>query len=117
MYEVIHVNNIDYNSLGEKIKSKRRAAGYTQEKLAEICDISTGFLGHIESGTRAPSLETLYNIACALHSGIDYFLFDSAPDSDNFLEQVSSFAKSKGVENYNRFCRAVKIFAEHIDEI
>lgn len=110
------MNNIDYNRLGEKIKSKRRAAGYTQEKLAEICDISTGFLGHIESGTRAPSLETLYNIACALHSGIDYFLFDSA-DNDNFLEQVGSYAKSKGIDTYNRFCKTVRIFAEHIDEI
>lgn len=111
------MNNIDYHNLGEKVKQKRRELGYTQEKLAEICDISTGFLGHIENGTRAPSLETLYNIACALHTGIDYFLFDSAAETDNFLEQIGSYVHSKNLSSYNRFCNIIKILAEHIDEI
>ena len=111
------MNNIDYHKLGEKIRLKRREAGYTQEKLAEICGISTGFLGNIESGTRAPSLETLYNLACALHSGIDYFLLDSAADTDSFIEQISSFVRSANPDLYNRFCNPIKILAEHIDEI
>lgn len=111
------MKNIDYYTMGEKIKSKRRELGYTQEKLAEICDISTGFLGHIENGTRSPSLETLYNIACALHSGIDYFLFDSASDNNNFIEQVNSYVSSKNPKSYTRFCNMIKILAEHIDEI
>lgn len=111
------MNNIDYHKLGGKVRLKRREMGYTQEKLAEICDISTGFLGHIESGTRAPSLETLYNLSCALHSGIDYFLFDSATDSDNMLEQIGSAVRSKNPDVYNRFCNTVRILAEHIDEI
>lgn len=111
------MNNIDYHRLGEKVRQKRREAGYTQEKLAEICDISTGFLGHIESGTRAPSLETLYSIAGALHSGIDYFLFDSAASNDNMLEQICSAVRSSHPDSYTRFCNTVRIFAEHIDEI
>ena len=53
------MNNINYVNLGEKIKSTRKERGYTQEKLAEICDISTGFLGHIERGTRKLSLDRL----------------------------------------------------------
>mgnify|MGYP004498170747 FL=1 len=111
------MNNINYRKLGEKVKQKRRESGYTQEKLAEMCDISTGFLGHIESGTRTPSLETLYSIACALHSGVDYFLFDSAVDSDNILEQIGSVVRSKKPHVYKHFCNTVKILAEHIDEI
>ncbi len=111
------MNNIDYHTLGYKIRIKRRECGYTQEKLAEICDISTGFLGHIENGTRSPSLETLYSIACALHSGIDYFLFDSAVAFDNLLEQIGSAVRSKSPDSYARFCNTVKILAEHIDEI
>ncbi len=111
------MNNIDYHKLGDKIRIKRREHGYTQEKLAEICDISTGFLGHIENGTRAPSLETLYSIACALHSGIDCFLFDSAVDPDNLLEQIGSAVRGKTSDSYNRFCNIVKLLADHIDEI
>lgn len=111
------MNNIDYRKLGEKVRTKRREAGYTQEQLAEICDISTGFIGHIESGTRAPSLETLYSIAGALHSGVDYFLFDSAANNDNLLEQIGSVVRSKHPAAYTRFCNTVRILAEHIDEI
>jgi len=111
------MNSIDYRKLGEKVRLKRREAGYTQEQLAEICDISTGFVGHIESGTRAPSLETLYSIACVLHSGIDYFLFDSAADNDNMIEQISSAVRSKSPDLYDRFCNTVRIIAEHIEEI
>lgn len=111
------MNNIDYHKLGEKVRAKRREMGYTQEKLAEICNISTGFLGHIESGTRAPSLETLYSLACTLHSGIDYFIFDSACTPDNLLEQIATTVRSKDPQSYARFCNTVRILAEHIDEI
>lgn len=111
------MNNINYHKLGEKVKRKRLEIGYTQEKLAEICDISTGFLAHIESGNRAPSLETLYHIACALHSGIDYFLFDSARESTQFLELINSFVQSKSNDSYSNFCNIVKILAENIDKL
>lgn len=111
------MNNIDYHKLGSKVRLKRRELGYTIEKLAEICDISTGFLGHIESGTRAPSLETLYRLACALHSGVDYFLFDSADNTDNLLEQIGSAVRGSKPDSYKRFCNTVRILADHIDEI
>lgn len=111
------MDNINYHKLGEKVRLKRREMGYTQEKLAEICDISTGFLGHIESGTRAPSLETLYSIACALKSGVDYFLLDSASNTDNMLEQIDSVVRGKSPQAYERFCKTVRVLAEHIDEI
>ena len=67
------MNNINYVNPAKKLNlSKER--GYTQEKLAEICDISTGFLGHIERGTRKLSLDTLFCIATVLNVSIDYLL-------------------------------------------
>ena len=105
------MNNINYVSLGEKIKSTRKEQGYTQEKLAEICDISTGFLGHIER------LYTLFCIATVLNVSIDYLLIDSANKSDNFLEQMDSVARSLNPSAYNSFRKTVKILAEHIDEM
>ena len=111
------MDKIDYHKLGERIKTKRRECGYTQEELAEICDISTGFLGHIESGSRSPSLETLYSIACALHCGVDHFLIGSAVASDVFFEQLDSYVQSKNPDLYCHFRGIVKVLAEHIDEI
>ena len=111
------MNNINYVNLGKKIKSTRKERGYTQEKLAEICDISTGFLGHIERGTRKLSLDTLFCIATVLNVCIDYLLIDSANKSDNFLEQMDSVARSLNPSAYNSFRKTVKILAEHIDEM
>jgi len=111
------VNTIDYRKLGSQIKEKRYKCGYTQEKLAELCDISAGFLGHIENGTRTLSLDTLYKLACALNVSIDYLLIDSAIGSDNFLEQIAAAVRLQKPDTYNRFCKTVKILAEHIDEM
>lgn len=109
--------NIDYKKVGKRIREKRKEFGYTQEKLAEICDISTGFLGHIENGSRTPSLETLYSIACALSCGIDFFLFDTSVNDDSFFSQISNYVKKENPKAYPQFCKTVKILAEHINEI
>ncbi len=111
------MNTIDYYQLGARIRAKRREYGYTQEKLAELCDISTGFLGHIENGTRILSLETLYSIACALRVSIDYLLLDSATETNNFLEQIYAAVQNKSPEKRDHFRKTVKVLADHIDEL
>ena len=111
------MNTIDYCKLGAKIKAKRLERGYTQEKLAELCNISAGFLGHIENGTRKLSLDTLYSLSCMLKVGTDYLLLDSAIGSDGFIAQIDSVIQSQSPDLYNRFCKTVKILAEHIDEM
>lgn len=111
------MNNINYIKLGEKIRKIRKERGFTQEQLSEICDISTGFLGHIERGTRKLSLDTLFSIAMVLDVSIDYLLIDSASKSDNFLQQIDSVARSKNPSAYNTFRKTVRLLAEHIDEL
>ncbi|KKQ66849.1 MAG: Transcriptional regulator, XRE family [Candidatus Daviesbacteria bacterium GW2011_GWA2_38_24] len=57
--------------LGKKIRRARKAADYSQEKLAEIVRISRTHMGHLEQGRRTPSLELLEKVARALKVGID----------------------------------------------
>jgi len=52
--------------LGVKIRILREAAGFTQERLAEVANISVNFMGYIERGERSPSIKTLEKIAKAL---------------------------------------------------
>lgn len=49
-----------------KVRDHRKAAGLTQEQLAELADITQGMLAHIEAGRRTPSLHVLHRIAVAL---------------------------------------------------
>ena len=53
-------------SLGKKIQRKRKALGLTQDELAEKVGISLTYMGFIEQGRYAPSLEVLNKIAKVL---------------------------------------------------
>ena len=70
----MEMNNED---LGRRIRECRKRKKMTQEELAEKTNISASFLGHIERGTRIPSLETIVSIANTLHMGTDQLLRDS----------------------------------------
>lgn len=52
--------------LGKKIQKFRKAAGYSQERLAELLGISRTHVGHIEQSIKSPSLRLLDKIAKTL---------------------------------------------------
>ncbi len=75
--------NIDYKEVGKRIRAERRKQDLTQEKLAEMANISDSFLGHIERGGRTLSIETLAKLANALNLSIEYIIcgeFNYQPD-------------------------------------
>ena len=52
--------------LGKKIRSVRQAKGLTQERLAELSDVSLNFIGLTERGVNMPSVMTCEKIARSL---------------------------------------------------
>ena len=58
----------------QNLKFYRNQMGYTQEKLSEICNISTDYLSQIERGKRTPSFKRMDLIAQALNIEV-YKLF------------------------------------------
>ncbi len=57
-------NNIIYYIVGKNIKKYRELKGLTQVQLADICNLSVGFISDLESNTfRTISLNTMYLIA------------------------------------------------------
>ena len=52
--------------LGKRIRKRRKELGFTQEDLAHRVRISRVYMGYIEQGRHAPSLEVLEKIAKAL---------------------------------------------------
>ena len=68
---------MDYKELGQRIKSARLAAGFTQEQLAEKINLSSGHCAHVERGTTKVSLSALVSIANALNTTPDKLLMDN----------------------------------------
>ena len=59
---------MDNREIGARIRLARRDAGLTQEKL--------------ESGSRAPGLETLVKLSQTLHVSLDLLVLGGAPGGD-----------------------------------
>lgn len=68
---------LDYKAIGKRIKIARIKADLTQEKLAEIIDISPTHLSNIETGTTRVSLTVIVSLANALSVTADDLLCDS----------------------------------------
>ena len=85
---------IDYKSVGERIKNSRISKNITQDKLAELIDINPSHLSNIERGKTKMSTDTLANIARSLNISIDYLLFgDVTLEYNQFtnIDEVNAF--------------------------
>ena len=55
-----------YGSVGERIRTRRKKLGMTQEQLAQKLEISRASLANIETGRQSILLHNLYSIAKAI---------------------------------------------------
>lgn len=113
------MRELDYGSMGKRIRQVRKAKGWSQDELAKKCGISMSFLGHIERGTRIMSLETFVSICGALDTGADELLWGIASTSEHMLdlwEQPERNADKLNIENsadsYSMYIKIMKSVAE-----
>ena len=52
----------------ENEKFYRKKCGFSQSRLAELCDVSTGTIGNIECGITKPSFDLIVTLADRLHT-------------------------------------------------
>ncbi len=69
-----------YKNIGSRLLAKRKELRYTQEKMAELLGVSTGFYGMLERGEKAPSIEKLVTIYERLGTDITYLLTGDGND-------------------------------------
>ncbi len=65
---------IDYLEIGTRIREARLAKGLKQEQLAELVNVGTTHISHIETGNTVPSLKTFVAIVNALDCSADELL-------------------------------------------
>ena len=105
---------IDYAALGKRIREARKRAGLTQEHLAEASALSAAHIGHIERGTRVPSLETMLKIAVTLHTSIDVLLTDSYGEEDRSLCLPEEIAKNAEKQTLRDLCAHAQTLLQEI---
>ena len=93
---------LNYKLIGVRIKNVRLAKGLTQEKLAELSNISPQHVSHVENGGTKLSLPCLVTVCNALDVTADKMLMDSIPQSEIHLagEVARVFSECSANEMY-----------------
>jgi len=78
----------ELKSMGDRMKSKRLQLGYTQERVAELTDISFSTYSKIENAIQSPSLDTLIRISIVLDISMDYLIFGN----ENIKKDIDDFS-------------------------
>ena len=80
------------NLLGKKVKRLRKMKGYTQEKFAEMIDITPRNLNRIESGENFVTSETLDKILKTLGVPADIlFSYEHLKDEEEILSEIYAY--------------------------
>ena len=64
-------------NIGESLRCRRRGAGLSQEKLAEITDMHRNYIGKIERGEQNPTIYNLGLLVKAMRCKVSDILRDA----------------------------------------
>ena len=107
---------LDYIAIGDRIRKYRELSRMTQEQLSESCSLSTGYIGHLERGTRSPSLETLVKISQILRVSLDDLVFGKTERNNNMIKILALTLEEKDPEKVKVFLKTVCALANKLDE-
>lgn len=83
------MNSTTKSQIGRRLREKREQAGYTREKLGELCALSPRFIANIEFGDSTFSLDSLMTVCRVLSCSSDYLLFGDSVDGEAWADAAS----------------------------
>lgn len=93
---------------GKNIKAARLYRGFTQEKLANKCNLATGTIQQYELNKRNPKIEQIVKISEALHLG--YTVFNTGEVA--FSDLIDESSPDPKAQEFNR----QQLESVHVDE-
>lgn len=114
---MIYLKKIDYTAVGRKIREQRKKLNITQEQLAEMCEVSPSYIGHIERGSRNLSMNTAVQLCSVLGIGLDYLFLESAENTSEITNCINSALSVCSEAQKKSFLKTIKILADNINKI
>ena len=100
---------IDYKSIGTKIRKRRKELNISQEKLAELCDVGTTHISHIETGNCIPSLKVFINILNTLNINADSLLCDELNNTQQiYIHDLSELLQDCSIDELRIITETIK---------
>ena len=83
-------------AIGSNIRSARLSRGMSIDELAELLQLTSGFVGLIERGSRGATVYTLYKLADIMETSIDSFFYSGSGSPSDRLAEDKPSKKGKG---------------------
>ena len=107
------MNNNSLILLGKRVRELRVKQELTQEKLSEICKISSRHISEIERGESNPSYQVLEQLADALDiSVVEFFNFKHQKNEDELRKEMTRMIEGLTGERLRLTYRVMKDLAE-----
>lgn len=75
--------DISMDSIGNRIRERRKELRLTQTDMHRECGITSGALSQIENGSRVPSAIAFYSISQALNCSMEYLMTGKSSETKN----------------------------------
>jgi len=97
---------VDYRDIGLRLRKARRAAGLSQEKLAEAVGVGTTHISHIETGKVLPSMTVFIGLLNVLQISADEVVAGNIEHSElQLMKEVQEIFESSTPEQRKKMIR------------
>lgn len=76
------MKELNWNDVATRLRALRKQHRLTIERLAEMVNVSTSFIGLIEKGESGVSLENLYKLSQVYNCSLDYLVTGEKTEND-----------------------------------
>ena len=92
---------VNYGLIGKRIKEQRQRRNLTQEMLAELIEVSPGYISLVETGRKQASLDTLLSISEMLNITLNELLVgNQIPLDTDYNSEIADLMS--GCDQYER---------------
>lgn len=113
----MYMIKIDYKSIGVRIKAARQQKHYTQDQVAEMCDVSIQHISNIENNKTKVSLPLLIDIANALQVTLDQLVCGVLQQADAvYAKEIDEIFESCSIEEKRLLIRSLKSTKKLLDD-
>ncbi len=103
--------------VGQRFKTAREKAGFTQEELAEELNLHPNYISRIERGTSFPRYEVLIELLNTLKVSADAILCDVVDESKRYREsEMFVQLKDLDIEEQNRILDVIELLVKQAKE-
>lgn len=103
---------MNLTEIGSRIKAERKRRSISQEKLAEMINVTPHYIYEIERGLKAMSLETLANMSEAMGLSADFILFGDSQKKNvglfELLEEMDDSQRERAESAFKKLLPYIK---------